>query len=151
MSIEAMKQALEALEKWAGGADEPAITALRQAIAEAERKSQEFPKHFDTHQSKREAEKQEPVAWIKRTAKGNIFDLLCEPDKGAEPVYTHPQPKAEQSPLSKEEIEDEWEHITGHSIVGGNPSDGRQMYVSHDEICEFAYAIERAHGIGDKA
>jgi hypothetical protein len=68
MMIEAMKQALEALETcqiYADGWHGPdymfddskvsqAITALRQAIAKAERKSQEFPKHFDTHQSKRE-------------------------------------------------------------------------------------------------
>ena len=37
--IEAMKQALEALEKWAGGADEPAITALRQAIEQAQERN----------------------------------------------------------------------------------------------------------------
>jgi hypothetical protein len=30
----------------------------------------------------------EPVAWIKRSTKGNIVDLLSEPDDGAEPVYT---------------------------------------------------------------
>jgi hypothetical protein len=35
--------------------------------------------------------KDEPVAWIKRSAKGNIIDLLSEPDEGAEPVYTTPQ------------------------------------------------------------
>ena len=34
--------------------------------------------------------KNEPVAWIKRSAKGNIIDLLSEPDEGAEPVYTTP-------------------------------------------------------------
>ena len=34
--------------------------------------------------------KDEPVAWIKRSAKGNIYDLLSEPDDGYEPVYTTP-------------------------------------------------------------
>jgi hypothetical protein len=62
MSIEAMKQMVEALEEvrgwqWTGPMRvmdevEDAIAAGRQAIAEAEKKAQEFPKHFDTHQSK---------------------------------------------------------------------------------------------------
>mgnify|MGYP003334746979 CR=1 FL=1 len=85
--IEAMKQALEALEKWAGGADEPAITALRQAIAEAE--------------------KQEPVAWTSLWALDGSCNIDFDVDKvSALPVgtklYTHP-PKRE--PLTDEQIE----------------------------------------------
>ena len=93
MSIEAMKQALEALERIDEAMPFPvgkqAITSLRQAIAEAE-------KHEVS---------QEPV--------GEVY--LCDhcqtpfdgdwqcPSCGhttstKEPVYTHPQPKAEQKP-----------------------------------------------------
>jgi hypothetical protein len=85
MSIEAMKQALEALDEvtgwtWAGPMRvmdevEDAITSLRQAIAEAE--------------------KQEPVAWAQFSEIGNLIDLLEEPCKGYAPLYTHPQPKRE--------------------------------------------------------
>jgi len=73
MSIEAMKQALEALDSDNPDIQLRAAIALRTAIAEAE--------------------KQEPVAWIKRSEKGNIIDLLNEPDDGAEPLYTTPQPQ----------------------------------------------------------
>jgi hypothetical protein len=45
--------------------------------------------------------KDEPVAWIKRSAKGNIYDLLSEPDDGYEPVYTTPP---QRKPLTDEEI-----------------------------------------------
>ena len=96
MSIDAMKQALEALEclfgipehlTGKGGGDvsvwrlggsyraQQAIPALRQAIAEAE--------------------KQEPVAWAQFSEIGNLIDLLEEPCKGYAPLYTHPQPKRE--------------------------------------------------------
>lgn len=52
-----------------------------------------------------------------------------------------------QTQLTIEEIEDEWEHITGHSIFGGRSTDRRPMYLSPAEIIEFAHAIERAYGI----
>jgi hypothetical protein len=45
--------------------------------------------------------KDEPVAWIKRSAKGNIYDLLSEPDDSYEPVYTTPP---QRKPLTDEEI-----------------------------------------------
>jgi len=44
--------------------------------------------------------KDEPVAWIKRSAKGNIYDLLSEPDDGYEPVYTTP-PAAQPAPVQE--------------------------------------------------
>lgn len=47
--------------------------------------------------------KDEPVAWIKRSAKGNIYDLLSEPDDGYEPVYTTP-PQRTWVGLTDEEI-----------------------------------------------
>lgn len=62
--------------------------------------------------------------------------------------YVCPNCKKE-SPLTKkrvgltdEEIEDEWERVTGHSIFGGDKSEGRAMYLSADEVIEFARAIE---------
>jgi hypothetical protein len=56
-----------------------------------------------------------------------------------------------RKPLTDEQVEDEWERITGHSIFGGDRSEGRSMYLSPDEVIEFARAIERAHGIGGEA
>ena len=97
MSKEAMKLALEALETEAdiyrdndpidGEPDHiwEAIKSLRQAIAEAE--------------------KQEPVAWMVELSDGNqfVYDKrmlkYLDPDVHAtcKPLYTHPQPKAEQT------------------------------------------------------
>ena len=50
--------------------------------------------------------------------------------------------KAEWVWLTDEEVEDEWERITGHSIFGGDRSEGRGMYISTDEVIEFSRAIE---------
>lgn len=61
-------------------------------------------------------------------------------------LYTTP---LSRKPLTVEQVEDEWERITGHSIFGGDRKEGRAMYLSPDEVMEFARAIERAHGIGD--
>ena len=124
MSIEAMKQALEALEHtlnnsiWRDQTFE-AITALRQAI--------------------KEAEKQEPVACGYDETTGNCTQVNC--------CYTHP-PKRE--PLTDEEIEGEWERITGHSIIDSYRDKGRTMFLSPSEVFEFARAIEAAHGIKEK-
>jgi len=87
MTIEAMKQALDALEQHGTpllnheDVYAASLTALRQAIAEAE--------------------KQEPVAWIDRTCLKNLSDDF-EPTIGKRPVseydiplYIHPQPKSE--------------------------------------------------------
>ena len=125
MSIEAMKQALEALEHtlnnsiWRDQTFE-AITALRQAI--------------------KEAEKQEPVACGYDETTGNCTQVNC--------CYTHP-PKRE--PLTDEEIEGEWERITGHSIIDSYRDKGRTMFLSPSEVFAFARAIEAAHGIKGEA
>jgi hypothetical protein len=115
--IEAMKQALEALELHAKqyphmqkGYTVDAITSLRQAIAEAE-------KHEVS---------QEPVAWMRndgtlRFADGKMFAV-------GQPFYTHPQPKRE--PLTDEQI-------------AALKHNGKR-YISSQE---FARAIEAAHGI----
>jgi hypothetical protein len=44
--------------------------------------------------------------------------------------------------MTDDEIEDEWESITGHSIFGGDKAEGRTMYLSPNEVLEFARAIE---------
>jgi hypothetical protein len=49
--------------------------------------------------------------------------------------------------LTEEVIAFEWEGHTGHSILGGEPGDGRQMFIFPDEVMNFVRAIERAHGI----
>ena len=69
MSIEAMKQALEALEfdSLYGTGKQEAITSLRQAIAETE--------------------KQEPVGWI--DSKGNM--ICTKINESCKPLYTTPQ------------------------------------------------------------
>ena len=56
-------------------------------------------------------------------------------------------PQPTKQPLIADEICDSWEFITGHQIQFGPSSEGRPMYLSTDEVIEFARAIERAHGI----
>ena len=85
MSIEAMKQMVEALEGfYEYGYDRlecyEHITAIKQAIAEAE--------------------KQEPVAWLKVNEDSWTISLDAEPDHI--PLYAHPQLKAEkQEPVAE--------------------------------------------------
>jgi hypothetical protein len=44
--------------------------------------------------------------------------------------------------LTDEEIEDEWERLTGHNIFGGDRSAGRTMFLSPDEVIHYTQAIE---------
>ena len=73
---------------------------------------------------------QEPVAWAKFSAKGNIIDLLSEPDDDYTPLYTTPP---QRKPLTDEEI---WEVLGGIDCT-------RPMLI--------ARAIEAAHGIKGEA
>ena len=123
MSIEAMKQALEALEDTLSGDLTPyqaakAITALRQAIAELE--------------------KQEPVAWMSpswidpdtRGWQSDSFESI--PIEGWLPVYISPP---QRQPLTDEQLQQvmDAEEVNGNIAVA------------------FARAIEAAHGItGEK-
>jgi hypothetical protein len=61
--------------------------------------------------------------------------------EGRSPLYIAP-PKREWVGLTDEQVEDEWERITGHSIFGGDRSEQRAMYISPDEVFEFSRAIE---------
>ncbi len=128
MSIEAMKQALEALEVANSCIDgyylpkekawlpeiEQAVTSLRQAIAEAE-------KHEVS---------QEPVAWRHDMGEENggweYFEKASCPD--CQPLYTHPQPKRE--PLTDKQIAE---------FFGVKAVD--------ESFVDFVRAIEAAHGI----
>ena len=116
-------------------------------------------------------QRHEPVAWM--DGYRNIYSLE-EKAAGCEdaviPLYPHPQARepqpcpyvistregthhcslSQREPLTDEQIEDEWERLTGHSIFGGDRAEGRAMYLSPDEVTEFARAIEAAHGIGEK-
>ena len=53
--------------------------------------------------------------------------------------------------LTEEEIGDAWEHATGHSIRGGASSDFRAMYISRDEVLEFARIVEGSLGVDHDA
>jgi hypothetical protein len=117
---EALKLALEALEDLGMKHFESTgevlyketFTAIKEALAQPE---------------------QEPVAWAKFSAKGNIVDLLNEPDDGYTPLYTTPP---QRKPLTDEEIET-YRHMID--------------WTAHWSYINFARAIEAAHGItGEK-
>jgi hypothetical protein len=132
MSIEAMKQALEALEradKISGYANnKKAITALRQAIAE-----EALNKKAENARELGLTYEQEPVAMrydfdgygYKYIDSGSGSDWQTR-IKDAEPLYTHP-PK--RKPLTDEQIDGVW--TNGYK--------------------DFARAIEAAHGIKGKS
>jgi hypothetical protein len=89
----------------------------------------------------------EPVAYVhlEKWLAGQLWaedafnDIEIE---GMTPVYTAP-PKREWVGLTDEdEIAFEWERVTGHSIFDGDQREGRQMFLSPNEILEFAEAIE---------
>jgi hypothetical protein len=115
MTVEAMKQALDALEesglRWPNIVE--AITSLRQAIEQAE--------------------KQEPVAWMTINAYGEEDDIHYENPEGHllegwtyKPLYTHPQPAAQmRMPKIGDRvicIEDE-SLATVESLTGGGSPD----------------------------
>jgi hypothetical protein len=139
MSIEAMKQALDALEEhgthYARHEDDyiKAITALRQAIAEAEKPwvktyaggkpNYTTPVHAsdmsEKHVHKSDKHRHEPVAWIKDDelafmSAAKMLDatewktnLGLKPEHGDVPLYTAP-PKREWVGLTDEERAECW-------------------------------------------
>ena len=99
---EALRLALEALgwtDEWRPqGLKEAAITAIKEALAnEALDKMAENARELGLDYEP----EQEPVAWAKFSAKGNIIDLLSEPDDDYTPLYTAPP---QRKPLTDEEI-----------------------------------------------
>ena len=112
MSEEAMKQALEALEsgcrmeagrlawiEYDSSLVKQAITSLRQAIAEAE--------------------KQEPVAWLKVNEDSWTISLDAEPDHI--PLYTTPQQRTWVG-LTEEEKIKLWDRAEKRGAYQGVPS-----------------------------
>ena len=86
----------------------------------------------------------EPVAYVSGYYAGRcvvepLNKAMVMPEGMA--LYTA-TPRREWAGMTDEEIEDEWERITGHSIFGGDRSNGRLMYLSSDEVTEFIRAIE---------
>ncbi len=89
----------------------------------------------------------QPVAWMMVNKVIGTPSLHWKPQEDwhitweCKPLYIAP-PKREWDGLTDEQVEDEWERITGHSIFGGDRSEGRAMYISPDEVIEFSRAIE---------
>jgi len=81
-----------------------------------------------------------PVAYVDERIHGWPDCFVMEPDPPhTMPLYTEPR---EWVGLTDEEIEDEWEKVTGHSIFGGDRSAGRSMFLSPDEVIHYTQAIE---------
>ncbi len=134
------KQALDALDPpehlrfgGTGKLKTASITTLRQALEQP-------------------AEQQEPVLYVHPSTYAmesanqiGVWRPGCQLDDYL-PLYSAPQP-AKREPLIADEICDSWEFITGHQIQFGPSSEGRSMYLSPDEVIEFARSIEAAHGI----
>jgi hypothetical protein len=83
-----------------------------------------------------------PAEWATTDRDGSpaiAYGVICEKN-WHEYDAQHPQ-RAWQG-LTDDEIEDEWERITGHSIFGGDKAEGRAMYLAPDEVTEFTRAVE---------
>jgi hypothetical protein len=97
---------------------------------------------------------QEPVAWRNVIPGGRKTDewdsaRVADYNQGwndyrkaakaaLEKLYTAPP---QRKLLTDEEIADEWEHVTGHNISHGDKQEGHAMYISPDEVAEFARAV----------
>jgi hypothetical protein len=83
---------------------------------------------------------QKPVAYADQRIHGWPDCFVMEPDPPhTVPLYTAPR---QWVGLTTQEIEDEWERMTGHSIFGGDRSAGRSMFLSPDEVVHYTQAIE---------
>ena len=103
---EALKLALKALEIGLTliedfgsteqlNAQHKAITAIYEALAQPEHgwtpeRIAGMARLKEAQDKKLAQPEQEPVAWAKFSAKGNIIDLLNEPDDDYTPLYTNP-------------------------------------------------------------
>ena len=120
MSIEAIKQALEALETcmYPQQKQMQAITSLRQAIEQAEKQehAEQLAKqgwqYFECPACGSEGAKgflkpvQEPVAWVNwcaATAKRSV-SFECESELASQPLYTTPQPQRQWVGLTTDEM-----------------------------------------------
>jgi hypothetical protein len=141
MSREAMQMALHTLEGWANYGK---WVWPESALEQAKRNTTES---IDALRQALETE-QEPVAFINvekqklEWAKLTSWHTPTIVNLPKIPLYTAP-PK-QWVGLTDEQVEDEWERITGHSIFGGDRSEGRAMHISPDEVIEFSRTIEQA-------
>ena len=142
---EAAEMALDALDSINAPLNIKEIKQINKA-SNALRSALEQPDHTE-----QPLEMGAPVAWIftwYEIANDRYVRRIidCEerpniPGYDLIPLYTAP-PKRKWQGLTDEEIEDEWERITGHSIFGGDKAEGRAMYLAPDEVTEFTRAIE---------
>jgi hypothetical protein len=139
MTIEAMKQALEALEgfiditKDSQGVKGYRLDGRTSEWDEFHEVDQAYDAITSLHQAIAEAEKQEPVAWMDEYGRLlKYVDPVCPTDT---PLYTHPQPKRECVWLTDEQIRELFNEHSGY---------GRSNFLA------FARAIEAAHGIKEK-
>ena len=119
-------------------------------IKELERKLAEQPEEQVTKTGKAYVDSLIDALLLPLTAM-TASDLEALHRRCAEMLLMYAAPEAPQpakQPLIADEICDFWEFITGHQIQFGPSSEGRPMYLSTDEVIDFARAIERAHGIG---
>ena len=148
MDREAMQMALHTLEGWANyGKWVWPESALEQAKRNTTESIAALRQALETEQ--------EPVAWMHNFIEGNVIthipaDIGRHPERWTA-LYKDPTPcktceslamavmndqtyhekvipKREWVGLTEEQVEDEWERITGHSIFGGDRSEGRAMY-----------------------
>jgi hypothetical protein len=134
MSIEAMKQALEALGSYMEATDSEADAEAHSLMAAA---------FFKLKEAVAEAEKQEPVALEA------VYETIIQWDEGGGKrsrrelarrivaLYTTP-PAAQRQPLTDAEVLHLWAGDTPRPVLGKN------------KVLAFARAIEAAHGIGEK-
>jgi len=165
MSIEAMKQALEALEYVKQTYDEQGLVSLGTNTA-----------IIDLRQAIAEAEKQEPYGYLK-LSNGKFYvevvgvpDLDCNPDYL--PLHTYPQPKQEQNePVAVVDVHEFYDNCANFSLLQKlskgkhtlyttpqqrKPLTDEQIYDMYNEprsdaeMLAFARSVEAAHGIKEK-
>jgi hypothetical protein len=137
----ASRQALEAFESGLASERADAMKALRQAIEQAEKQE---PLVYRLH----ETDIYEFAGWL--TTRPGIMEVGATSEAGpmAEAVgeYLRSFPEkftaaARRQRLTDEDIEDAWECVTGHNISFGYRKGARTMYISPDEVIEFARTL----------
>jgi len=161
MSIEAMKQALEALEKLWDIIDDidtygdmaKSDDKLYRSLVERRQRQRFEQTGISTdgyelnggvitslRQAIAEAEKQEPVAVVDSTISGDI-DWLCTvfPKQGTK-LYTHPQPNVTTSDMKQEHVDKTAKQR--HEWVGLTVMEAVELELATNHPREFAAAIE---------